>query len=174
MVRLIPWLIVLSCVVGCKKKTKITHPVDAETKSHFSFKVGTYWIYRDSATGIVDSFQVSSTGSAPEPDGTEYFATFINIYNDTDEAVLGIHLHNNHIQYKFVYSQEGCSFDYPYWSSGKLLPTFSLNGNTYDSVLVQGGSGTYYVRHDIGMIKMIVETDSYNKVWELVRYKIVK
>ena len=49
-------LSLLSCI---KEKKKVYVPVDADLQAHYNFKPGSYWIYRDSATGIEDSFLVT-------------------------------------------------------------------------------------------------------------------
>lgn len=43
-------------VVACKKPSSIG--IDPTIKKYFSYKKGTYWIYKDSLTGFVDSFVV--------------------------------------------------------------------------------------------------------------------
>ncbi len=45
---------------SCKKTTPVNKPIDLDTKSHFNFQSGTYWIYKDSITGSIDSFYVNS------------------------------------------------------------------------------------------------------------------
>ncbi len=56
-------LLVLLCGIAllpsCKRNGGISHvTIDADLKAAFDFKPGTYWIYRDSISGRVDSFAV--------------------------------------------------------------------------------------------------------------------
>ena len=46
-------------------KTKLNNtPVSADLKAAFNYKVGTYWIYKDSLTGFLDSFFVTDNGTS--------------------------------------------------------------------------------------------------------------
>jgi hypothetical protein len=44
---------------GCKKKVQTT-PISSELLAAFNYQLGTYWIYRDSISGEIDSFFVTS------------------------------------------------------------------------------------------------------------------
>jgi len=66
------------CITGmysCKKNSGIPHyTIDADLKTAFDFKPGTYWIYRDSISGRVDSFAVrTNTFSTPTIAGNYSF-----------------------------------------------------------------------------------------------------
>ena len=53
--------VAIALVFGCTKIISESHPHSnllASTKQHYLFKKGTYWIYRDSITGRVDSCYV--------------------------------------------------------------------------------------------------------------------
>jgi hypothetical protein len=50
----------LMFAVGCKKKENIYYLSD-EVKRNFFFKPGSYWIYRDSISGMMDSCYLSSS-----------------------------------------------------------------------------------------------------------------
>lgn len=45
-------------ISGCKKKP--VNRVDPDLKAAFSYKPGTYWIYKDSLTGAIDSFVITT------------------------------------------------------------------------------------------------------------------
>lgn len=74
-------LIALLFVLGCKKKEDHTDYLSEEIKRNFSFKPGSYWIYRDSISGREDSCYIndskiqvdvdSNTGDYSEPDFVE-------------------------------------------------------------------------------------------------------
>ena len=52
---------VVCLCVGCNKTPSIpTYNINPAIKAAFNFKVGTYWVYRDSLTGNLDSFYVNS------------------------------------------------------------------------------------------------------------------
>ena len=58
-----------SCI---KEKKKVFVPVDTDLKAHYDFKVGSYWIYRDSATGVEDSFVVTERSTDSSQSGDYY------------------------------------------------------------------------------------------------------
>ena len=45
---------------ACMKKNSTIIPVDAGLKSNFSYKPGSYWIYKDSVSGATDSVYVTA------------------------------------------------------------------------------------------------------------------
>jgi len=53
-------MLVFIIVAACNKNNERHIPIDADVLANFNYKVGTYWIYRDSISGQVDSFYVSS------------------------------------------------------------------------------------------------------------------
>jgi hypothetical protein len=59
MKNLLITLAALMLVMGCKKEDNTIYLFD-EIKRKFSFKPGSYWIYRDSITGRVDSCYISN------------------------------------------------------------------------------------------------------------------
>lgn len=62
MKKYFPFLVLLFLFAACSKKKDPRYVyLDAFTKDHFYFKPGSYWIYRDSISGRVDSFYVSSS-----------------------------------------------------------------------------------------------------------------
>jgi hypothetical protein len=56
-------MLALAVCSACKKTTSNDVPVDAALKSDFSYKPGSYWIYKDSVSGNVDSAYVVSNTS---------------------------------------------------------------------------------------------------------------
>jgi hypothetical protein len=52
-------------MLSCNKKDDRQHiTIDADVVANFSYKVGSYWIYKDSLSGQVDSFYVYRYGGA--------------------------------------------------------------------------------------------------------------
>lgn len=79
---------------ACKKDGKPYMPLNADLKKNYSFKVGSYWIYRDSLTGRVDSFYVTkySDGNVEGQDNVYESSGMVisqhnidNIFSDTAE-----------------------------------------------------------------------------------------
>lgn len=157
---------------GCKKDPI---KVDSATEKNFSFKTGSYWVYRDSLSGKVDSFFVSRNGSNVDDNNVEYKATYLEVRGDSSEIGAGYYLHKNNVDFSFVQLNTGCGFTYPYSSDKKILADMSLNGSKYDSVAeILGGNWSYYYAcASVGIIKMRIMKDGVlNRVWELQRYKI--
>jgi hypothetical protein len=60
------FIIVITSLISCDKIIgggEKHIPIDADVLAHFNYKPGTYWIYRDSLSGQVDSFYVSSNSA---------------------------------------------------------------------------------------------------------------
>ena len=56
---LIIFIIFILSVFSCKKNDELSHyPINSDLKSAFNYLPGTYWIYRDSISGEIDSFAV--------------------------------------------------------------------------------------------------------------------
>ena len=47
-------------MAACKKDMNLNQPMNAQMKASFNYKPGTYWIYKDSVTGAMDSAYVVS------------------------------------------------------------------------------------------------------------------
>lgn len=63
---LIVAVIIWGTMVACNKDNRQHIPIDADVLAHFNYKPGTYWIYRDSLSGQVDSFYVTyNAGNVP-------------------------------------------------------------------------------------------------------------
>jgi hypothetical protein len=58
-------LSILCAVVlfGCTRSKSVNTPVNSDLIASFNYKPGTYWIYRDSISGEIDSFFVRSNSS---------------------------------------------------------------------------------------------------------------
>jgi len=58
-------IIIAIAVLGCNKKDSQQHiTIDADIVANFGYKVGSYWIYKDSLSGQIDSFYVYRYGRA--------------------------------------------------------------------------------------------------------------
>jgi hypothetical protein len=73
---------------SCYKIARETYFVREDAKTWFNYKKGTYWIMKDSATGLSDSFATWATGRGFSEDGIdhhqyEYYSCHIDQYHDT-------------------------------------------------------------------------------------------
>ena len=68
--------ILIFAFCGCKKSDPVVQ-IDSRLKAGFNFQPGTYWIYKDSISGQVDSFFVryNSLTTNPAGIGTQYIIT---------------------------------------------------------------------------------------------------
>jgi hypothetical protein len=133
--------ITIGVLHSCNKSQDAV-PINSGLVSNFNYKPGTYWIYRDSTTGQIDSFCVTDNSSAnigansSEPKATIRIAiTERNIYPspvDADTIPWLIYLQYadfDLIDSKERYSQPiefGPLFNYPY--TNKLEQTGDLSG----------------------------------------------
>ena len=59
-------MLVFIIVAACNKNNERHIPIDADVLANFNYKSGSYWIYRDSLSGQVDSFYVTyNAGNVP-------------------------------------------------------------------------------------------------------------
>ena len=67
---------------ACKKPSTPNYPINNSLKAAFNFQPGTYWIYRDSISGDVDSFyvQANGTGNNSNSAGYTYDLTEVQIF----------------------------------------------------------------------------------------------
>ena len=74
------FLAIILCVYGCSKEPPpVYHYVSNSVKTDFNFKLGTYWIMKDSISGRVDSFFVISNNDVltqTEQGGDDYPAEY--------------------------------------------------------------------------------------------------
>ena len=53
-------VVLLAAFCGCRQKVTF-HPINLALKKAFNYQVGSYWIYKDSITGVIDSLYVTSS-----------------------------------------------------------------------------------------------------------------
>lgn len=185
---------------ACKKPGQtITVPVDAEMLKYFGYKEGSYWIYRDSVTGVEDSFFIhsivtgGSTTQVNQGEIEDYM--YIHLYgfnknnNDTILWTLGYYgnytnMNIGYFSYLYGYQLFAYPFTYTY-------PNYLLNGVNYTNILAAhtwGAAGSssfgnlfcddwYYINQDSGIVKVRLNhiCDSVHYVvWELQREKIIR
>lgn len=196
MKNLLITLAALVLLVGCKKKESILKLSD-EVKRNFSFKPSSYWIYRDSISGRVDSFYLESVQFRLDSsylytisDKTICEKMTINIvqtslstpYSENSIWSLRILQHfgnefktsfeKNNIEIKTISAN---SF---YLSKG-IEKELKVQSNTFVDVhYFEEPNILFYIKEDIGYIKMRLNYDDgttkINEVWELQRWHIIK
>ncbi len=171
------------------KKILPNKPIDADLKAAFSFKPGTYWIYKDSVSGRIDSFFVYSnnyTIGDPSSGYEKYDIEYDNINVCYTISSIGWELYGNNI--KFTYYMSMNVIQYPF-NVGQLnsnmdgtnntistISSFTIAGNIYNNVAEISNihfGDLYYISADIGLIKIKFNHFPVNPVWELQRYHIV-
>jgi hypothetical protein len=203
MKNLIIFITIFLIVTGCEKKERILYLSD-DVKKNFSYKQGSYWVYRDSISGSVDScYVIDYRIYFREIDYTSYYA-----YEDYDK-VQGISMvmnfvalnKGNKINIDFrVDATEvdmGGIFNPQPKSNGSVQDNFNCNlpispktyqsnpvnyltfinvsGVNFDKVFeVQSEFGMFYINESLGLIKIKTIYDSVSYNWELIRHNVVK
>ncbi len=156
---------------SCKKKDETAY-INPELKKHFNFQKGSYWIYRDSLTGDIDTLMVSGTATSiteRDPGRSIFlierqrsdlwfrkFQPFLTGY---------LELTDNSILYVFPSKKYGFGTGIESFSDPTRLQSYTLNGIFFDSVVkIQPDSNVFYVRKDIGLVKMrfVLDTGESN------------
>lgn len=189
--------------VSCsKEKEKGTHlnKLDAGLEQNFLYKTGSYWIYRDSVTGVVDSFVVTASNKSETTDTTcancdkEIASLTIKPYRDNvmDSMSMYIQMQKQALTYRCVTYQSIFVGGFPGQVTYPFVtthPSYSLNGTAYANVreafvnsylqandTVTYFSRPYYVNEEVGLIKFTVpyRADTSFFVWELVRANVIR
>jgi len=193
------------CIMGmysCKKNNPIPHKIiDAHLKGAFDFQPGTYWIFKDSLTGQVDSFYVRNnwnsiyTNASPSYtyDGITVDIKEVNeLPIGSDTARWGIGLAQNQLAFSDYYKDDFFNYDaiiYPFTSGIQpydvypesiiLMSSFSINNSTIFNNVAEicysgGVNDFFYLNSDVGLIKIVLNQRDAIRVWELQRWNIVK
>jgi len=162
----ITYLAILFMVVllfnSCKKNGGIPHYViDADLKTAFDFKPGTYWIYKDSISGRVDSFAVrsnmSNTGTVSGNYSIDGIKIYITEYNggsliDTSDWVFNLSINFEELIWYKNFNTGNYYFDfeplftYPFKNGslnmidGQYGNDAPITTNIYSSYTVAGNS----------------------------------
>ena len=202
--RLYCLILLIGFPVSCKKTNNTApNPIDAGLKTHFDYKPGTYWVYRDSMSGRIDSFVTVSRDSGVSgylPLYGKSPASFINIVINEYPANSALHdqwtwsLQNNGI-FATMPDFTAPLFFYPFsigkrdWAGDaynvtEILKTLVINADTFRDVAVINHSkfgevydDWFYINDQVGIIKMKLTNyndSARNRIWELQRYKIIR
>lgn len=176
---------------GCKKE-RILYLSD-NIKKNYSYKPGSYWIYRDSATGREDSCYVYSNsirildntkdrGTSYDYDKAEFIDVSMNFHVNKGIIDINFSIFDRSLNgVLFFYSNLqtfGCPLpinQQTVYGSDEFLPSISLQGKEFlNTFKINDDFGLYYFNESIGLIKMKVTNDSVAYNWELVRHNVIK
>jgi hypothetical protein len=185
--------LLLTLALSCKKKeTPVNCPVyDIDVSSDFTpylFTAGSYWVYKDSASGVTDSNRVitayMSTYYAPghpsNPCPDKFGEFNINYYNYTTHAIYSDRVLFNTIERHGdglpIYLTSGHNY-----SIIQLIATFSslqVEGETYTDVkefqvTTSNGYIYYYFSPFVGIIKKTTDANGVITTSNLLRYETV-
>lgn len=169
-------VVLLACVpvlfFCCKKKDNVSH-ISPDLLAHFSYKVGSYWVYGDSISGKMDSFYVVSndlksqqlnSGSSVVTEFNDMYIYEVNIDGGSarDTSVWNMHLADSTVAFTNInnsFSRYSRFFVYPFSvhkyinddsvDVSKIYNEFTVNGMPFSNVAVISHSSTYYKRHDV-------------------------
>ena len=108
-------LLFLLCVLGACKKKNRNIPISADLKKFFSYKPGTYWIYKDSVNGQIDSFAVLSNT----------FGTASSTYEVADQETDNIAVFKKNVLFDSIY----CKWTLAKDAVGFVFSTYYLSIN---------------------------------------------
>ncbi len=133
--------IILLLLNACKKPNITHYTINADLKAAFNYQVGTYWIYRDSIGGGIDSFYVtknqSGTSSVLDHNGDGYTNEGIAVYISEQNISPGLADTANEY---WEYHYQSSMFNMNYFSLNKtLVQLFPLIDYPFQSTL--SGSG---------------------------------
>lgn len=200
MKNLLITLAALMLVLGCKKE-RVNYLSD-DIKKNYSYKPGSYWIYRDSATGREDSCYVYSNsilfldynrwGYNPyDYDKAEFINVRMNfvtmfkgkkgimdidfsIYNSGVVGLLRDISNPQTFSGPLPINQQ--RFDkYNFDGSCEFLASINIQGKEFlNTSKINDDFGLYYFNDGVGLIKMKLTNDSVVYNWEIVRYNVLK
>jgi hypothetical protein len=185
----------LMSLLACTKKPSIKY-LDAGLKEQFYFKKGSYWIYKDSISGRMDSFYLESVQFSM--DSSYLYALYdkailekmtINIVQTSlslpyaDIPIWKFSIAQRYLYHESSYQKGKIQF---ITYNPKRADTekgkkeeLSVLGNIFPIVSYFNSPNIlYYLKEDIGYLKMHINYDDgvnkTNEVWELQRWHVVK
>lgn len=166
---------------SCSRKHEVV-TVDPALKTAFLFREGSYWIYRDTVNGTVDSVVVKRVDSSYVSEG-DYPSDHVQ----TIDMNYSIYRRQGG---KYVYNSERVSgfrknsvenFIYPFSSGGNSIVTVLANttilGNSIKDVIqiAHAGIDTYLVKEHVGAVFVRRHlSDSQNYFYGLERWHVVQ
>jgi hypothetical protein len=195
------YLVFISIIIAfaaCKKHDDKEYvPLNTQLKNSYSFKEGSYWIYRDSLSGRTDSFYVtnySNYNSTNTLYSEEVVAVEITQYNigtqvsDSSHWMLvlktgsTIDLEGYCWPLNKGFVNNDISSDYPFINTTGVIvfPTYSIQNISYSNVaaifycpgISSTNSSLIYLKDSIGIVKNCLNFDTLHYAWLLQRYHI--
>lgn len=171
-------LAIAGCITSCEKGKKVIYDAIApELLNNYNFKPGSYWIYRDSATGIEDSLIATDYHTDTVENGSSlhevHYApriwlniTRYNLGNPNDISVWEEFMKESLFQF---YGPEGGMSIYTNKINFQLV-NINVLGTVYENVkCYRYLYNTMYLKDHVGPVRF----SNGDKVKELVRYHIV-
>lgn len=193
-------LIVTYC--NCSKTKPTTVAINNALKANYNFQPGSYWIYKDTVSGETDSFVVMSNEFQNYPAelnadlNYDYINININEYKGpmhADTTLWGLVLHGNYISFGTSYVDNYCTYPFvvgeikqDYNSNGSftsyalnLYTPYTINNLSFDSVLEvrcvsDTINDTFFVTNNALMARMVINDNVGDRVYELLRYHIIR
>ncbi len=173
--------VLLAGPIGCKKEGDFI-PIRPELKAAFLFRVGSYWVYRDTLNHTLDSVYLErvDSGSYPTGDHPEDLA-------EGQNQVLAAYRWNGSgydFRSKQFIGMGGDAvyfFEYPFASGLNVIvtkyPTVAIQGNTFQDVteIAIETQDTFMVKEKIGAVAVrrhLSDTQSY--FYQLVRWSVIQ
>ncbi|HRO42990.1 MAG TPA: hypothetical protein PL009_09155 [Flavipsychrobacter sp.] len=184
------FLVIIVCSCNKEKTTRV--PVNAELKKNFNYDVGSYWVYRDSLTGDIDSlFVVNNEQSGSDFRGTytDYCRITLRLKQQRKDSSdrlyfwlrqneMSIQWDNPLIRYTTTYVIYYYPVEVPKIAGGikyiRLLPSMIVSGKVFEDVLQlnadidsveKGFNALYdriYINTGYGILKMRLDHPQVN------------
>ena len=192
-------MISISCFTPSCNKCKDVggYYPDASQLKKYSFKSGSYWVYQDSITGIIDSqsvyyYTVQNNvvlGYTTGANGDIYCPVSTDAFNMSIASFWNGVLHDS----VFIGNQNGVSATevlvnyygtqpvYGFWIDGNgsqtaMLTSLTVSGTTYPTVYRDFSSYNSVIYHvdNIGVVKWVFnDSISGQHTWNLLRYHVI-
>ncbi len=168
------------------------YPMKSQAMVHAStFKAGSFFVYRDSITGIIDSFYTTDGNKVEllysyERDkcGNPYSSHENNnciFKSNSGETIKtnggdgAVFCQFNIVQISNIYSTYYADTTSSISKGILFLPTCTINGHTYQDIQVYYDSNIVsYFNADVGLLKFVKKDGLTNKVFELNNYLSLK
>ncbi|MCX6305488.1 MAG: hypothetical protein NT040_11020 [Bacteroidetes bacterium] len=192
-------LLLLSVFIGCSKKSGYNEYIPEQLKQYSVFQEGSYWVYKNESTGMIDSsyllkppvYLYNDPVNDPPQNRYEtcdiYFGGTFLLHSTTStsdylmsfkNASGSVCLYNNF--------QPGYTLDNDYYHSFMNLNYFDsliINNKTFYHVMNtqykswnhQGDTTTYtyYLAKSIGLIKFTLDKNHQDTSWSILRYHVI-
>lgn len=195
--------LVIGYGTSCKKAIEPGIPMNAELKQYFNFQIGSYWVFKDSSTGIMDSIWVTYNTYLPNDDPGQQGKESIGIGlkelifkpTGTDTMFWNYHIYLNNFDVvhgpkdSITFFATLITFPFklgeiPLFDSGtvtNIYPNYLVNGTTYTQVAevhhanpVSHYDDWFYLTDSLGIIKRRTNENALRAVWELQSFHITR